>query len=235
MDMPLDRLLARFSDEDKSFVWIKRQLDWDVGQKIMALGIKGIYLRKEYKREYPEGESVAHVVGFTNVEDHGQEGMELAFDSELAGKAGSLRVIKDGRGRVVQGIGAETPPEDGRDIQLSIDSKVQFFAYQKLRDTVIANKAKAGSVVVLDAHTGEVLALTNYPSYDPADRRRLTGEQLRNRALTDTFEPGSTMKPITIGTALSSDASSTTPSSIPIPAATRSAVSSFPIRKTMAF
>ncbi len=202
MDMPLDRLLARFSDEDKSFVWIKRQLDWDVGQKIMALGIKGIYLRKEYKREYPEGESVAHVVGFTNVEDHGQEGMELAFDSELAGKAGSLRVIKDGRGRVVQGIGAETPPEDGRDIQLSIDSKVQFFAYQKLRDTVIANKAKAGSVVVLDAHTGEVLALTNYPSYDPADRRRLTGEQLRNRALTDTFEPGSTMKPITIGTAL---------------------------------
>jgi len=173
-----------------------------VGQKIMALGIKGIYLRKEYKREYPEGESVAHVVGFTNVEDHGQEGMELAFDSELAGKAGSLRVVKDGRGRVVQGIGAETPPEDGRDIQLSIDSKVQFFAYQKLRDTVIANKAKAGSVVVLDAHTGEVLALTNYPSYDPADRRRLTGEQLRNRALTDTFEPGSTMKPITIGTAL---------------------------------
>ena len=202
MDMPLERLLARFADEDKSFVWIKRQLDWDVGQKIMALGIKGIYLRKEYKREYPEGESVAHVVGFTNVEDHGQEGMELAFDDELAGKAGSLRVIKDGRGRVVQGIGAETPPEDGRDIQLSIDSKVQFFAYQKLRDTVIANKAKAGSVVVLDAHTGEVLALTNYPSYDPADRRRLTGEQLRNRALTDTFEPGSTMKPITIGMAL---------------------------------
>ena len=202
MDMPLDRLLARFSDEDKSFVWVKRQLDWDVGQQIMALGIKGIYLRKEYKREYPEGESVAHVVGFTNVEDHGQEGMELAFDGELAGKAGSLRVIKDGRGRVVEGIGAETPPVDGRDIQLSIDSKVQFFAYQKLRDTVIANKAKAGSVVVLDAHTGEVLALTNYPSYDPADRRHLTGEQLRNRALTDTFEPGSTMKPITIGTAL---------------------------------
>lgn len=202
MGMPLDKLLARFSDEDKSFVWIKRQLDWDVGQKIMALGIKGIYLRKEYKREYPEGESVAHVVGFTNVEDHGQEGMELAFDSELAGKAGSLRVIKDGRGRVVEGIGAETPPVDGRDIQLSIDSKIQFFAYQKLRDTVIASKAKAGSVVVLDAHSGEVLALTNYPSYDPADRRDLTGEQLRNRAITDTFEPGSTMKPITIGTAL---------------------------------
>jgi len=202
MEMPLDRLMAKFADEDKSFVWIKRQLDWDVGQKIMALGIKGIYLRKEYKREYPEGESVAHVVGFTNVEDHGQEGMELAFDDELAGKPGSLRVIKDGRGRVVAGVGTETPPVDGRDIQLSVDSKVQFFAYQKLRDTVIANKAKGGSVVVLDAHSGEVLALVNYPSYDPGDRRKLTGEQLRNRALTDTFEPGSTMKPITIGTAL---------------------------------
>ena len=202
MDMPLDKLMARFADEDKSFVWIKRQLDWDVGQKIMALGIKGIYLRKEYKREYPEGESVAHVVGFTNVEDHGQEGMELAFDDALAGKPGSLRVIKDGRGRVVAGVGTETPPVDGRDIQLSVDSKVQFFAYQKLRDTVIANKAKGGSVVVLDAHSGEVLALVNYPSYDPGDRRKLTGEQLRNRALTDTFEPGSTMKPITIGTAL---------------------------------
>ncbi|MCZ2104263.1 MAG: penicillin-binding protein 2 [Burkholderiales bacterium] len=202
MDMPLAALTARLADEDKTFVWVKRQLDWDVGQQIMALGIKGVYLRKEYKREYPEGESVAHVVGFTNVEDHGQEGMELAFDKELAGKPGSLRVIKDGRGRVVEGVGTETPPVDGRDMQLSVDSKIQFFAYQKLRDTVIANKAKAGSVVVLDAHTGEVLALANYPSYDPGDRRKLTGEQLRNRALTDTFEPGSTMKPITIGTAL---------------------------------
>jgi len=202
IDMPLSRLMAKFADEDKTFVWIQRQLDWDLGQKIMALGIKGIYLRKEYRREYPEGESAAHIVGFTNVEDHGQEGMELAFDKDLAGKPGSLRVIKDGRGRVVEGVGTEVPPVDGRDIQLSVDSKVQFFAYQKLRDTVIANKAKGGSVVVLDAHTGEVLALANYPSYDPGDRRRLTGEQLRNRALTDTFEPGSTMKPITIGTAL---------------------------------
>jgi len=204
MGMPLPALMAKLADEDKTFVWIKRQLDWDVGQQIQALGIKGIYQRKEYKRQYPEGEAAAHVVGFTNVEDHGQEGMELAFDKELAGKPGSRRVIKGPLGRVVEGVGAEVPPVDGRDMQLSIDSKVQFFAYQKLRDTVAEHKAKAGSVVVLDAHTGEVLALANYPSYDPGSRGRLTGEQLRNRAITDTFEPGSTMKPITIGLALNS-------------------------------
>ena len=202
MDMPYQVLSAKLDEEDKSFVWVKRQLDWDLGQKIKALDVKGIYLRKEYKRQYPEGEPVAHVVGFTNVEDHGQEGMELAFDKDLAGKPGSRRVIKDRLGRVVEDVGVEIPPADGKDIQLSIDSKVQFFAYQKLRDQVAAFKAKAGSVVVLDAHTGEVLALANYPSYDPNNRLRLTGEQLRNRAITDTFEPGSTMKPITIGTAL---------------------------------
>ena len=204
MDMPLASLKAKLADEDKSFVWIKRQLDWDVGQEIAKLEIKGIYQRKEYKREYPEGEAAAHIVGFTNVEDHGQEGMELAFDKDLAGKAGSRRVIKDRLGRIVEGVGVEVPPLDGKDIQLSVDSKVQFFAYQKLRDTVIEKKAKAGSVVVLDAHTGEVLALANYPTYDPANRKHLTGEQLRNRAMTDTFEPGSTIKPITIGLALNS-------------------------------
>ncbi|WP_394680060.1 peptidoglycan D,D-transpeptidase FtsI family protein [uncultured Comamonas sp.] len=202
MGMPKAQFDAKLADEDKSFVWIKRQLDWDIGQKIKALDVKGIYLRKEYKRQYPEGESAAHVVGFTNVEDQGQEGMELAFNTELGGKAGSRRVIKDRLGRIVEGVGVETPPQEGQDIQLSIDSKVQFFAYQKLRDQVAAFKAKAGSVVVMDAHTGEVLALANYPSYDPNNRSRLTGEQLRNRAITDTFEPGSTMKPITVGTAL---------------------------------
>ena len=204
MEMPLPALQARLADEDKTFVWIKRQLDWDVGQQITALGIKGIYLRKEYKRQYPEGEAAAHVVGFTNVEDKGQEGMELAFDKELAGKPGSRRVIKDRLGRVVEGVGAEVPPVDGKDMQLSIDSKVQFFAYQKLRDTVIQHKAKAGTVVVLDAQTGEVLALANYPSYVPDKRENLTGEQLRNRAITDVFEPGSTIKPITVGIALES-------------------------------
>ena len=202
LEMPLAELNKKLEDEDKTFVWIKRQLDWDVGQQITALGIKGVYLRKEYRRQYPEGESAAHVVGFTNVEDKGQEGVELGFNKDLAGKAGSRRVIKDRLGRVVEDVGDQIPPVDGRDMQLSIDSKVQFFAYQKLRDAVTANKAKAGSVVVLDSITGEVLALANYPSYVPDKRQNLTGEQLRNRALTDTFEPGSTMKPITVAMAL---------------------------------
>ncbi|MBC7214425.1 MAG: penicillin-binding protein 2 [Burkholderiaceae bacterium] len=202
LGMSLSDLQRKLADEDKTFVWIKRQLDWDIGQQIVALDIKGIYLRKEYKRQYPEGEAAAHIVGFTNVEDRGQEGMELIFNQDLAGKPGSRRVIKDRMGRIVEGVGEDMPPVDGRDIQLSIDSKVQFFAYQKLRDQVQEHKAKAGSVVVLDAHTGEVLALANYPSYVPDDRRNLTGEQLRNRALTDVFEPGSTMKPFTIGLAL---------------------------------
>ena len=202
LEMPLAELNKKLEDEDKTFVWIKRQLDWDVGQQITALGIKGIYLRKEYRRQYPEGEAAAHVVGFTNVEDKGQEGVELGFNKDLAGKAGSRRVIKDRLGRVVEDVGDQIPPVDGRDMQLSIDSKVQFFAYQKLRDAVTANKAKAGSVVVLDSTTGEVLALANYPSYVPDKRQNLTGEQLRNRALTDVFEPGSTMKPITVAMAL---------------------------------
>jgi len=202
LEMPLADINKKLGDEDKTFVWLKRQVDEPVAQKIHAIGIKGIYQRKEYKRQYPEGETTAHVVGFTNVEDRGQEGIELAFNKDLAGKAGSRRVIKDRLGRVVEDVGEQMPPVEGKDIQLSIDSKVQFFAYQKLRDAVIARKAKAGSVVVLDSTTGEVLALVNYPSYVPDRRKNLTGEQLRNRALTDTFEPGSTMKPITVAMAL---------------------------------
>jgi cell division protein FtsI (penicillin-binding protein 3) len=202
LEMPLAELNKKFSDEDKTFVWVKRQLDAPVAQKIRALGIPGIYQREEYKRKYPEGETIAHIVGFTNVEDRGQEGIELTFNKALSGKTGSRRVIKDRLGRVVEGVGEQVPPVDGQDIQLSVDSKVQFFAYQKLRDAVIARKAKAGSVVVLDTITGEVLALANYPSYVPDKRQNLTGEQLRNRAMTDTFEPGSTMKPITVAMAL---------------------------------
>jgi cell division protein FtsI (penicillin-binding protein 3) len=202
LEMPQKDFDRKLEDEDRSFVWIRRQVDEPIAHQIAALNIKGIYQRKEYKRQYPEGEAAAHVVGFTNVEDSGQEGIELAFNRELAGKAGSRRVIKDRLGRVVEGVGEQVPPAEGQDIQLSVDSKVQFFAYQKLRDAVTAHKAKAGSVVVLDAITGEVLALANYPSYLPDKRQNLTGEQLRNRALTDTFEPGSTMKPITIGMAL---------------------------------
>ncbi|MBP7567953.1 MAG: penicillin-binding protein 2 [Burkholderiaceae bacterium] len=204
LEMPIAELDKRLANEDKTFVWIKRQVDQPIAQKIAALGLKGIYQRQEYKRQYPEGEAAAHVVGFTNVEDKGQEGIELAFNDQLAGRAGSRRVIKDRLGRVVEDVGDQVPPVDGRDIQLSIDSKVQFFAWQKVRDAVVANKARAGSAVVLDAVTGEVLALANYPSYNPSKRQNLTGAQLRNIALTDTFEPGSTMKPFTVGLALDS-------------------------------
>jgi len=202
LDMPLASLQRKLNDEDKTFVWLKRQVDQTIGKQIAALELKGIYQRKEYRREYPEGPAMAHVVGFTNIEDKGQEGIELAFDEQLAGRAGSRRVIKDRLGRVVEGIGEQLLPVDGRDIQLSIDSKIQFFAYQKLRDAVTEHKARGGSVVVLDAITGEVLAMANYPSFAPDDRRNLTGDQLRNRALTDVFEPGSTMKPITVAMAL---------------------------------
>jgi cell division protein FtsI (penicillin-binding protein 3) len=202
LEMPLADLDKRLADEDKTFVWLKRQVDESVGKEIAALGIKGVYQRMEYRREYPEGEALAHVVGFTNVEDVGQEGIELAFNKELGGRNGSRRVIKDRMGRVVEAVGETVPPADGRDLQLSVDSKVQYFAYQKLRDAVQLHKARAGSVVVLDAITGEVLALANYPSYSPSNRRNLTGEQLRNRALTDTFEPGSVMKPFTVGLGL---------------------------------
>ncbi|MBK7312546.1 peptidoglycan D,D-transpeptidase FtsI family protein [Candidatus Aalborgicola defluviihabitans] len=202
LEMPVADLAKKLEDEDKTFVWVKRQVDEDVGRQIAALNIKGLYQRKEYKRQHPEGESAAHVVGFTNVEDKGQEGVELTFNKELGGRNGSRRVIKDRLGQVVEDVGNQIPPVDGKDIQLSIDSKVQFFAYQKLKEAVLEHKAKAGSVVVLDTITGEVLALANYPSYSPDNRRNLTGEQLRNRALTDTFEPGSVMKPFTIGLGL---------------------------------
>lgn len=202
LEMPYSTLRKKLENEDKTFVWLKRQVDESTGRKIAALGLKGVYQRKEYKREYPEGVAAAHVVGFTNVEDSGQEGVELTFNNMLAGRAGSRRVIKDRLGRVVEDVGETVPPVDGRDLQLSLDSKIQFFAYQKLRDAVIEHKAKAGSVVVLDVATGEVLALANYPSFAPDRRRNLNGGQLRNRALTDTFEPGSTMKPFIAALAL---------------------------------
>jgi cell division protein FtsI (penicillin-binding protein 3) len=202
LEMPLADLKKRLSDEDKTFVWVKRQVDEPIAKQIAALNIKGIYQRRDYKRQYPEGEAAAHVVGFTNVEDRGQEGVELTFNDKLAGKNGSRRVIKDRLGRVIEDVRDVVPPVDGPDLQLSIDSKVQYFAYQKLKDAVQLHKAKAGSVIVIDTLTGEVLALANYPSYNPNRRVNLTGEQLRNRVLTDSFEPGSTMKPFITALAL---------------------------------
>ena len=202
LDMPLNELQKKVSDTKRRHVWLRRQMDDATGKKIKELGIHGIYTTMEYKRMYPQGEAAAHVVGFTNVENTGQEGVELTFNTHLGGKNGTRRVIKNGQGHVIEGIGDLVPPEEGKDLQLSIDSKVQYFAYQRLREAVVQNKAAAGSVVVLDAQTGDVLALANYPSYNPDKRSNLNGAQLRNRALTDTFEPGSTMKPLIIGLAM---------------------------------
>ena len=194
--------LGKKLSEDKGFVYLKRQVLPDVADKIAALKIDGIHQTREYKRFYPEGEAMAHIVGFTTVEDRGQEGVELARESGLAGRAGARQVIKDRLGRVVEDIGVLKTPRDGEDIQLSIDAKIQYLAYNELKAVVDKHKAKAASAVVLDAQTGEVLALANWPTYNPNDRTRLSGEQLRNRVLTDTFEPGSMMKPITVGLAL---------------------------------
>ena len=202
LDMDAKEFDARMASGSNNFAWIKRQVDPEVWAQIKATGVKGLYESREYRRRYPEGESAAHVVGFTNIEDNGQEGIELAFQRELQGHKGSREVVKDRLGRVVEDFGPGVEPANGRDVQLAIDSKVQFFAYQRVRDAVAEHKAKAGSVVVLDTQTGEILALANYPSYDPAHRQKLEGEQLRNRALTDVFEPGSTMKPFIAAIAL---------------------------------
>ncbi|MDB5822648.1 MAG: cell division protein [Herminiimonas sp.] len=197
-----DRDLRKKLDSDRSFVYLKRQVEQETVDKILKLGIAGIETRKEYKRFYPEGEAMAHVVGFTNVEDAGQDGMELSAQAGLAGVTGSRRVIKDRLGRIVEDIAAIHEPHDGKNLTLSIDSKIQYIAFSQLKEAVARYKAKAGGVIVVDTRTGEVLALANLPSYNPNDRSILTGAQLRNRVVTDTFEPGSTLKPFTIALAL---------------------------------
>ncbi|MGO4379384.1 peptidoglycan D,D-transpeptidase FtsI family protein [Pseudoduganella sp. RAF19] len=201
LEMPESELRKKL-DSDRNFVYLKRQVEQDVADKIAKLDIEGIDTRKEYKRFYPQGEVTTHVVGFTNVEDVGQESMELAQQKNLVGIPGTRRVIKDRLGHIVEDIGAKHEPHDGKDLTLSIDSKIQYIAYTQLKGAVEKFHAKAGGAVVLDVHTGEVLALANYPSYDPNDRRALTGAQLRNRVMTDSFEPGSTLKPITVSLAL---------------------------------
>ncbi|MEY3225111.1 MAG: hypothetical protein RL565_1301, partial [Pseudomonadota bacterium] len=188
--------------EERKQIFLKRQVDPEVAQQIKQLEIPGIGLNNEYRRFYPEGEAMAHVVGFTNVEDRGQEGMELSREKELAGHPGARRVVVDRLGRVVEDVAILQLPQNGKDLQLSIDSKIQFLAYNAVKNAVEQHHASAGGAVVLDTQTGEILALANYPSYNPNDRKKLTGEQLRNRVLTDTFEPGSTMKPLTVAIAL---------------------------------
>ncbi len=194
--------LRKKLDSDRTFVYLKRQVEMDVIAKIDKLDIAGLDTRKEYKRFYPQGEVMTHVVGFTNVEDAGQESMELAQQKTLQGATGSRRVIKDRLGRIVEDVGLSKQPHDGKDLTLSVDSKLQYIAFSSIKEAVEKFKAKAGAAVVLDVKTGEVLALANYPTYNPNDRRKLTGEQLRNRVVTDTFEPGSTLKPFTVALAL---------------------------------
>jgi cell division protein FtsI (penicillin-binding protein 3) len=188
--------------QGKGFTWVAHQLDEAQGQAIAKLGMAGVFLNQGYKRAYPEGEAAAHILGFTNIENSGQEGVELAFDEQLSGRAGSRRVIKDRFGHIVEDVRDIIAPVHGRDVQLTIDSKVQFFAYDRIKAAVQKHQASSGSVVVLNAQSGEILALANYPSYDPNNRATLRGPNLRNRAITDSFEPGSTVKPLIVGLAL---------------------------------
>lgn len=201
LDMPEVELRKKL-DSDRTFVYLKRQVEMDVIAQIEKLKIDGIDTRKEYKRFYPQGEVMTHLVGFTSVEDVGQESIELAQQKALVGAVGSRRVIKDRLGHIVEDVGESRDPHDGKDITLSVDSKLQYIAFTSVKNAVEKFHAKAGAAVVLDVHTGEVLALANWPTYDPNDRSKLTGEQLRNRVITDTFEPGSTLKPFTVALAL---------------------------------
>ena len=194
--------LKKKLESDSNFVYLKRQVEIEAVDQVLALDIPGIHTKPEYKRFYPAGQVAAHVLGFTSVEDKGQEGMELAQQSTLGGITGSRRVIRDNLGRVVDDIALLREPQDGRDLTLSIDSKIQYIAFTHLQQAIEKNKANAGGIVVIDVKTGEVLALANMPTYNPNSRVGLTGAQLRNRVFTDTYEPGSTLKPFTVALAL---------------------------------
>ena len=196
------RELNRKLNAERDFVYVRRQVPPELAERVAALKLDGIHQQNEYRRYYPGGEVTAHVLGFTGIDDTGQEGVELAFNDQLSGHAGSRRVIKDRRGNIVEDVESIKSPQEGKDIALSIDAKIQYLAYNQLAKAVEANKARAGSIVVLDVRSGEILALANLPTYNPNNRLRLIGAQLRNRALTDTFEPGSTMKPFVAALAL---------------------------------
>ncbi|MFM0039237.1 peptidoglycan D,D-transpeptidase FtsI family protein [Paraburkholderia strydomiana] len=211
LDMPLAELRRRLNG-DKSFVLLKRQVDADTAAQLSRLGLAGITQIADSKRFYPEGESAAHVVGFTDIEDNGQEGVELAANEHLLGVPGQREVIRDRLGRVVSETRPLVPARNGETIHLTIDRRIQQLAYGQLKEAIAKHHAEAGSVVVLDARNGEILALANYPSFDPNDRARLTGRQLRNRAVVDTFEPGSTIKPLVV--ALSIDEGKVRPQSV---------------------
>lgn len=202
LDMPSEELKKRLSNTSHDFIYLKRQLPPEQAAKAIRLGIAGISLKREYRRYYPSGEVTSHLLGFTDVDDNGQEGIELALQSQLSGKAGSQRVIKDRRGQIIEDVASVRAPKEGSDIALSLDNKIQFLAHREIRQAVEKHHAKAGSIVVLDAKTGEVLALANWPSYNPNIRGKPSIELLRNHVVTDLFEPGSTMKPFTVAAAL---------------------------------
>lgn len=202
LEMSYAELQKKLSNEDKTFVYLKRQVPLDIAQKIADLRIRGVNQLPDNRRFYPEGEVMANIVGFNNVEDQGQEGVELAFNEQLFGRAGSRRVMKDRLGRVIEDVRAVNLPVDGRDITLSVDTRIQYQVYRALQEAMVTNKAKGAAAVVIDAQNGEILALGNMPTYNPNERDSFRGGNLRNQALTDTFEPGSIMKPFTVGLAL---------------------------------
>lgn len=193
------------SARKREFVYLRRGLMPNVAMQIKSLRIPCIALSREYKRFYPEGEVTAHVVGITNIDDNGQEGIELAFNEWLSGKPGKKEVIKDRLGRVIENIAVLRKPQKGKSLQLSIDHRIQYLAYRALLNAVKKYRAKSGSIVVLDAHTGEVLAMANQPSYNPNRRPKTHDGRYRNRSVTDLFEPGSTIKPFTMALALTSE------------------------------
>ncbi len=196
------QLAHLFADKSKGFVYLERQLEPPKARQVMALNLAGVFSKPEYRRYYPAGEVMGHVLGITNLDDKGQEGVELAFQSWLAGEAGAQRVVRDRLGNVVEVLEQIKPPKPGRDLVLSLNQHIQYLAYRELSDAVAKHNARAGSVVVLDARTGEILALANTPSFNPNSRATYSPEGLRNRAVTDVFEPGSTMKPLLVSAAL---------------------------------
>jgi len=192
------------SRNGREFVYLRRLMPPEAAQAVLARGIPGVNAQREYKRYYPDGAAMAHVLGFTNIDDRGQEGLELAYDGWLAGKPGEKRVIRDRLGRVVENVEQIRAPVPGHDLTLSIDSRIQYLAYQALTEAVVKRHAASGSMVILDPRNGEILAMVNVPSYNPNDLENSNPGQRRNRAVTDVTEPGSTMKPFTVTTALES-------------------------------
>lgn len=190
--------------KEREFVYLLRHVAPEVAQKVLALDVPGVSLQREYRRYYPTGEVTAHVLGFTDVDDHGIEGIELMYDEQLRGVPGSKRVIKDRLGRIVENVASINEPRPGRDLRLSVDRRIQYLAYRELKAAVLHHRARGGSAVVLDVHTGEVLAMVNQPAYNPNNLRDRAGARARNRAITDVFEPGSTVKPFTVAAALES-------------------------------